>query len=64
MGKWDDKDKSIMLKMNHDFRGLFKLGIVGKFTPGEENKKENKFFKIPSFKTKTGISINISESLI
>ena len=64
MGKWDDKDKSIMFKMNHDFRGLCKLGIVGKFTPVEENKKESKFFKIPSFKTKTGISIDISELLI
>ena len=64
MGKWDDKDKSFMFKMHHDFRGLFKLGIVGKFTPVEENKKENKFFKIPSFKTKTGISIDISEPLI
>ncbi len=64
MGKWDDKDKSIMLKMNHDFRGLFKLGIEGKFTPVEENKKECKLFKIPSFKVKTGILIDISEQFI
>jgi len=64
LGKWDDKDKSIMFKMNHDFRGLFKLGIVGKFIPVEENKKESKFIKIPSFKTKTGISIDISEPFI
>ena len=64
MGKWDDKDKSIMFKMNHDFRGLFKLGIIGKFTPVEGDKKEGRFFKIPPFKTKTGISIDISEPLI
>ena len=64
MGKWDDKDKSIMFKMNHDFRGLFKLGITGKFTPVEGDKKEGRFFKIPPFSTKTGISIDISEPLI
>ena len=64
MGKWDDKDKSIMFKMNHDFRGLLKLGIAGKFTPVEGDKKEGRFFKIPPFKTKTGISIDISEPQI
>ena len=64
MGKWDDKDKSIMFKMNHDFRGLFKLGIIGKFTPVEGDKKEGRFCKIPPFKTKTGISLDISEPII
>ena len=64
MGKWDDKDKSIMFKMNHNFRGLLKLGITGKFTPVEGDKKEGRFFKIPTFSTKTGISIDISEPLI
>ena len=64
MGKWDDKDKSIMFKMNHNFRGLFKLGIMGKFTPVEGDKKEDRFLKIPPFSTKTGISIDISEPLI
>ena len=64
MGKWDDKDKSIMFKMNHDFRGLIKLGITGKFTPVNGEKNEGKFLKIPSFSTKTGISIDISESVI
>ena len=64
MGKWDDKDKSIMFKMNHNFRGLLKLGITGKFTPVEGDKKEGRFFKIPPFKTKTGISIDISEPQI
>ena len=63
-GKWDDKDKSIMFKMNHNFRGLLKLGIIGKFTPVEGDKKEGRFFKIPPFKTKTGISIDISEPQI
>jgi len=63
MGKWDDKDKSIMFKVNHDFRGLIKLGITGKFTPVNGDKKEG-FFKIPSFSTKTGISIDISEPVI
>ena len=63
-GKWDDKDKSIMFKMNHNFRGLLKLGIIGKFTPVESDKKEGRFFKIPPFKTKTGISIDISEPQI
>lgn len=62
-GKWDDKDKSIMFKMNHDFRGMFKLGITGKFTPVDGEKKEGKF-KIPPFSTKTGISLDISEPLI
>ena len=64
MGKWDDKDKSIMFKMNHNFRGILKLGITGKFTPVEGDKKEGRFFKIPPFKTKTGISIDISEPQI
>ena len=64
MGKWDDKDKSIMFKMNHDFRGLFKLGIAGKFTPVDGDKKEGRFCKIPPFSTKTGISIEISEPII
>ena len=64
MGKWDDNDKSIMFKMNHDFRGLIKLGITGKFTPVNGEKNEGKFFKMPSFSTKTGISIDISESVI
>ena len=64
MGKWDDKDKSIMFKMNHDFRGLLKLGIVGKFTPVEGDNKGKSFCKIPSFSTRTGISIDISEPLI
>jgi len=63
MGKWDDKDKSIMFKVNHDFRGLIKLGITGKFIPVNGDKKEG-FFKIPSFSTKTGISIDISEPVI
>ena len=63
-GKWDDKDKSIMFRMNHNFRGLLKLGITGKFTPVEGDKKEGRFFKIPPFKTKTGISIDISEPQI
>ena len=63
-GKWDDKDKSIMFKMNHNFRGLLKLGITGKFTPVEGDKNEGRFFKIPPFKTKTGISIDISEPQI
>ena len=62
-GKWDDKDRSIMFKMNHDFRGIFKLGITGKFTPVEGEKKEGKF-RIPLFTTKTGISLDISEPLI
>jgi hypothetical protein len=64
MGKWDDKDKSIMFKMNHNFRGIFKLGIAGKFTPVEGDKKEARFLKISPFSTKTGISIDISEPLI
>ncbi len=64
MGKWDDKDKSIMFKMNHDFRGLFKLGITGKFTPVDGDKREGRFCKIPPFSTKTGISIEISEPII
>ena len=64
LGTWDDKDKSIMFKMNHNFRGLFKLGIAGKFTPVEGDKKEGRFFKMPPFSTKTGISIDISEPLI
>ena len=63
-GKWDDKDKSVMFRMNHNFRGLLKLGITGKFTPVEGDKKEGRFFKIPPFKTKTGISIDISEPQI
>ena len=62
-GKWDDKDRSIMFKMNHDFRGMFKLGITGRFTPVDEEKKEGKF-RIPPFSTKTGISLVISEPLI
>ena len=62
-GKWDDKDKSILFKMNHDFRGMFKLGITGRFTPVEGEKKEGKF-KIPHFTTKTGISLDISEPVI
>ena len=62
-GKWDDKDKSILFKMNHDFRGIFKLGITGRFTPVEGEKKEGKF-RIPPFSTKTGISLVISEPLI
>ena len=64
MGKWDDKDKSIMFKMTHDFRGLFKLGIAGKFTPVEGDKRDGKFFKLPPFTTKTGISLDISEPLL
>ena len=63
MGKWDDKDKSIMFKMNHDFRGMFKLGITGRFTPVEGEKKDAKF-RIAPFSTKTGISLDISEPLI
>ena len=62
-GKWDDKDRSIVFKMNHDFRGMFKLGITGRFTPVDEEKKEGKF-RIPPFSTKTGISLVISEPLI
>ena len=62
-GKWDDKDRSIMFKMNHDFRGMLKLGITGRFTPVDEEKKEGKF-RIPPFSTKTGISLDISEPLI
>ena len=62
-GRWDDKDRSILFKMKHDFRGIFKLGITGRFTPVEEEKKEGKF-RIPPFKTKTGISLDISEPLI
>jgi hypothetical protein len=62
-GKWDDKDRSILFKMNHDFRGMFKLGITGRFTPVDEERKESKF-RIPSFTTKTGISLDISEPII
>ena len=62
-GKWDDKDRSILFKMNHDFRGMFKLGISGRFTPVDEERKESKF-RIPSFTTKTGISLDISEPII
>ena len=62
-GKWDDKDRSIMFKMNHDFRGMFKLGITGRFTPVEGEKKDSKF-KIAPFSTKAGISLDISEPLI
>ena len=62
-GKWDDKDRSIMFKMNHDFRGMFKLGITGKFTPVDGEKKEGKF-RIAPFTTKAGISLDISEPLI
>ncbi len=62
-GKWDDKDRSIMFKMNHDFRGMFKLGITGRFTPVEGEKKDAKF-RIAPFSTKTGISLDISEPLI
>ena len=62
-GKWDDKDKSILFKMNHDFRGIFKLGITGRFTPVEGEKKEGKF-RIRPFTTKTGISLDISEPVI
>ena len=49
--------------MNHDFRGMFKLGITGRFTPVDEERKESKF-RIPSFTTKTGISLDISEPII
>lgn len=62
-GKWDDKDRSILFKMNHDFRGMFKLGITGRFTPVDGEKKEGKF-RIQPFTTKTGISLDISEPLI
>ena len=62
-GKWDDKDKSILFKMNHDFRGIFKLGITGRFTPVEGEKKEGKY-RIRPFTTKTGISLDISEPVI
>ena len=62
-GKWDDKDRSIMFKMNHDFRGMFKLGITGRFTPIEGEKKESKFRIVP-FSTKAGISLDISEPII
>ena len=62
-GKWDDKDKSILFKMNHDFRGIFKLGITGRFTPVKKKKKEGKY-RIRPFTTKTGISLDISEPVI
>ena len=57
-GKWEDKDKSITFKMNHDFRGLLKFGITGKFTPVQRDKKDG-FFKFPHFSTRTGISMDI-----
>ena len=64
LGKWDDKDKSVTLKMEHDFRGLIKLGIISKFTPVEGDKKTGGFCKLPPFNTKTGISLDISEPLL
>ena len=64
IGKWDDKDKSIMFKINHDFRGLLKLGITGKFTSIGGDKNEGRFLKIPTLSKKAGISIDISEPLI
>lgn len=64
LGKWDDKDKSVSLKMEHDFRGLIKLSINSKFTPVEGDKKSGGFCKLPPFKTKTGISLDISEPVL
>lgn len=62
--KWDDKDKSITIKMKHDFRGLAKLKIFGKFTPLEVDKNEKKKIKIPSFGSKIGINVDIFEHLL
>ncbi len=62
--EWDDKDKSISANMTHDFRGIAKLGITGKFTPVEAEKKETRTSKIPAFKSKVGFSVDIAEPIL
>lgn len=61
VSEWNDKDKSITLNMEHDFRGLAKLRIKGKFTPSETEKIIS---KVPSFKSKIGLSVDIFEPLL
>ena len=64
-GKWEDKDKSVSLNIVHNFRGLIKLGITGKFTtiPLKESEKTSSF-SIPCFKPKFGFNIDIDEIFV
>lgn len=65
--KWDD-NRSISFNVLHDFRGLIKFGVLNKISLVDssssiDKKEERNFFRIPSFKNKVGIKVEIIESL-
>ena len=55
----------LFLNIVHNFRGLIKLGITGKFTtiPLKESEKTSSV-SIPCFKSKFGFNIDINEILL
>lgn len=61
--KWEDKDKSVTLSLNHCFQDILSLGMTGKFNM---IKNENKSCKcpMPKIQSKLGFSLEINDSLI
>ena len=59
-GKYEKNDSLITLCISHQFRGLLKLGITGKFNFIDNDS----LFKIPKFKSKYGYSIEINDTVI
>ncbi len=59
-GKYEKNDSLITLCISHQFRGLLKFGITGKFNFIDYDS----FFTLPKFKSKYGFSIEINDTVI
>lgn len=61
--KWEDKDKSVTMTVNHNFRGLLNLAVTGKFSVVKKSDSAVQSKLIP-FTSKLGMSIEVNETLI
>lgn len=61
--KWEDNDRSVTLTMNHNFRGLLRFGVSGKYILVRHDPNKCKF-PMPLIKTKYGLYLEVNETLI
>ena len=59
-GKYEKNDSLITLCISHQFRGLLKFGLTGKFNFIDNDS----FFNLPKFKSKYGFSIDLNDTVI
>ena len=61
--RWEDKDKSVTMTVNHNFRGLLNFAVTGKFSAVKKSDFAIQSKLIP-FTSKLGMSIEVNETLI